>query len=145
LVNNYHLIKKDNKLDILFDNYIFEYIKIVPQIGEHPRFYIFNFICFNYVYKIYINRVNNIIETNLDEEQLNKSLLNLKNDFSNKFYYCTIPISSQIIEDTYMYKILNVLNKKIDEKSDIFRNFDKKYARYYPIEIITLYNFYMHN
>ena len=29
LVNNYHLIKKDNKLDILFDNYIFRYINIV--------------------------------------------------------------------------------------------------------------------
>ena len=47
--------------------------------------------------------------------------------------------------NSYMHKKLDILTGHIDEKSDIFRNFDKKYARYYPIEIITLYNFYMHN
>jgi hypothetical protein len=138
LVNKYDLIKTDNKLDLLFDNYIFEYFGKSSICDKN--FNICYYICFNYIYKIYINRVNNIINTILDKEELDKSLLDLKIRFR-----CVSPANIKDIKNTPIYEILSILNKKIDEKNDIFRNFDKKYASYYPIEIITLYNFYMHN
>jgi hypothetical protein len=145
LVNNYDLIKADNELDILFDAYMFKYFEY-GGLYNNSYFYMYNYIGFNYVYKIYINNINNLIEKTLDKEQLNESLLNFKIKF-NYNSNITTPngrIYSNI-EKTHMYKILSILNKKIDEKNDIFRNFDKKYASYYPIEIITLYNFYMHD
>jgi hypothetical protein len=158
LVNNYDLIKSDNKLDILFDAYMFKYFKMGCSSSDNNStniFYINNYISFNYVYKIYINCVNKIVETNLEnKEVLDESLIDLKTIFINTEQRRVDGQNHQLplrrfyishIKETHMYKILSILNKKIDEKNDIFRNFDKKYASYYPIEIITLYNFYMHD
>jgi hypothetical protein len=140
LVNNYHLIKLDNKLDIIND------------IGSNHI--IISYIYFNYIYKIYINCVYHIIETSIDKLQLHKQLLEFKCAFGNnpnktnpmKYeQHYNSKYGNIDCLNSYMHKKLDILTEHIDEKSDIFRNFDKKYARYYPIEIITLYNFYMHN
>jgi len=127
LINNYHLIKKNNALDILFDTCIYRYICTD----------IYNFSSFNYIYKIYINYVFYMLEPTQNIGANQQTLLELKFKFNTK----KNTLNFNDIKYSNEYKNLNLLNDKINETSDIFKNFNKKYINYYPMDIITLYNY----
>ena len=78
MTNNYYLIKKDNKLDILFDTYMYQCVCVCLRAD------IYNYSSFNYIYKIYINYVFYMLESVQNIEENKEKLLELKFRFNTK-------------------------------------------------------------
>ena len=134
-VNNFELLSEDNNLVILGNVFLFKVITFSSSREYDFSLFKSLHIIHEYMYKIYIDSVYYLIT---NEKYSHEDLSIIKYEFTKQ----NIELSYDMIIKSDISKLMYKLDSFLSNKMYIFGNFKEEYGNSYPIEIITLYNYY---
>lgn len=137
-INNFELLSKDDNLIIPGNVFLFKVITFSSSREYDFSLFKSLHITHEYMYKIYIDTVYYLIS---NEKYSHEDLSIIKYEFTKQ----NIELSYDRIIKSDMYKLMYKLDSFLSNKSYIFNNFKEEYVNSYPIEINTLYNYYVKN
>ena len=137
-IKNFESLSKDDNLIILGNSFLFRIFTYSSSIEFEFNLFKSLSITYEYMYKIYIDYVDYLI---LYEKYSREDLSIIKYIYTKQ----NIELSFDKMIKSDIYKSMYRLDSFLPNKQYIFKNFREEYINSYPIEIITLYNYYVKN